>query len=108
MKITLPTSKYSVELKESLSYGEYKGIEAVMLSGAKGKIIGQTLDQQFDGSVVQLYQRKMIETFVLRASKENGEEVQINLMLNDLPAEDGLKLESEVALAFENIKKKLK
>ena len=106
-KITLPTTQHQVELKENISYGEYKAIEGVMLSGAKGKIVGNQLDQQFDGQVVQQYQRKMIETFVIRATDSNGGEIQINLMINDLPAEDGLFLENEVSKNFDQIKKKL-
>lgn len=106
MNLVLPTSKIEIILKDSLTYGEYKTIEGVMLSGAKGQIVGQSFNQQFDGTVIQAYQKKMIEVFIISA-RNGAEEVQINTMIDGLAAEDGIALETAVQKQYEGIKKKL-
>jgi hypothetical protein len=93
-------------LKDSLTYGEYKTIEGVMLSGAKGRMVGQSFDQSFDGTVIQAYQRKMIETFIQSASKDH-EDVPIAVMIDGLSAVDGVQLETAVQGQYDAIKKKL-
>lgn len=106
MKITLPDSQIEVSLKDSLTYGEYKTIEGVMLSGAKGQVVGQSFNQTFDGTIIQAYQRKMIEVFILSA-KQGNEEVPIAVMIDGLSAHDGMTLETAVQGQYEGIKKKL-
>ena len=106
MIITLKESQIAVTLKDSLTYGEYKAIEGVMLSGAKGRIVGQSFDQSFDGSIIQAYQRKMIETFIQSAKKDN-EDVPIAVMIDGLSAVDGVQLEAAVGGLYDAIKKKL-
>lgn len=102
--LTLPSSGFVLELKETVTYGEYKALENVMLSGASGKIVGGEMTQSFDGSVLLAYQKKLISTFVVSCKSKAGE--VLSLDVDTLDAADGLLVEETITKIYDSIKKK--
>lgn len=107
--VTLPISLYKVTLRTRIPYGTYKEIEGEMLKGTKGRMVGKELEQSFDAYASTAYEKKMIESFIVSATDDAGNTVQINLLLGtSLDMEDGIFLENEVKEIYSELKKRLK
>lgn len=102
--LILPVSKCIVEVKDALTYGEYKAIEGVMLAGAKGDVVGGVMTPTFNGSVIADYNRKKIEVFVESIQTHAREAIVFDLDTMDIA--DGIYLEEQIGLIYEGLKKK--
>jgi len=103
--IKLPKSGVIVFLKQKISYGEYRQIEAILLAGTTTKMVNGVMTPAFDGSVVATQQKKIIETFVIRAENPDGSVCQINIEMDKLDMDDGLVLETECMKRYNELKK---
>lgn len=107
--VVLPFSKHKVFLRDRITYADEKAISEALQSGTKSEMTDGEIKQTFDATSYQKYERKLIETFVIKAEDANGVEIQINTALNtDLDIEDGLALEEAVKEIYNDLKKRLK
>lgn len=109
LTVDLPISGYKVTLRRNIFYHEYKALDAVMLKATKGVLQDGKMSQEFDGTAHQAYERKMLETFIVKCEDPaNGKLVQINILLNtNFAVADGILLEDTVADLYAEIKKNL-
>jgi len=73
--ITLPVSKYVVEIRESITYGEFEAIDNFWQNHMVLKIDGNKQTADVDGSLAQQAKDKMTQTFLHSCKKPGGEEI---------------------------------
>lgn len=106
--ITLPVSKYKVEIRDSITFGEFQDIDNFFQNRIKLKIVGNEQTAEVDGALVQQMRDKMIQTFLHSCRIEGGEERSTIGLLGTLDMEDGQLLQDTIADIYEGLKKKQK
>lgn len=105
--ITLPVSGYVVELRESILYDEYEGIENYYTNNVRVSVSGNGAQAaELNGKLVQEGKQKMIQIF-LHSCKDGNTEISTVGLMTKLDVVDGKIIENEVADIFDAIKKKL-
>lgn len=104
--VTLPISGIVVTLRTRLTLDEKNEAEAVLASATKTTVVDGVPQQHIEGSVGQLFIRRLMETFIVRAENPDGTEFQINIKMGTLDSEDGDFLQEEVSARYNAIKKK--
>lgn len=90
--------KYTIELKEKLTYGEKSDIEAVFLGGVKG------VGGEFDTSVMWKAKIQTLKTYILSIKEGEKEVVFSEEWLRGLDADEG----DELVEAVNGLKDKKK
>lgn len=105
-KVVLPASGFTAHLATSVTYGEQRGIDAVLFSAAKGDVRGGEFNAQFSGDVTLEWTMKKLLTIVKTFTDKDGTESPATReAIDNLPNTDGKLLEVEVDKILDGIKK---
>lgn len=105
--IKLPVSGYIVELRESITYEEYEGIENYYTNNLSVSVSADGVQRaDLNGKLVQEGKQKMIQIF-LHDCKDGSTTISTIGLMGKLDVIDGKLIENTIADIYENIKKKL-
>lgn len=109
IKISLPVSKYVVEIRESITYGEYMELDNFYQNRAQNETIDGKSKVTIGGGVIQEFADKLAQTFLhsCRAGDDSNAEISTIGLMKTLDVRDGKKLFATIEKQYEEIKKNL-
>lgn len=108
MQIKLPVSGYTLDLRETCTYGEFKTLENFQTDNLKAKVSkGGEYEAEIEGSLIGRHKDKIIQTFLSSCRGKDNQEISILGLMDTLDVEDGFIVSEKVADIYEAIKKKL-